>query len=226
MPPFVLRSIISTLLVVHLSIITGAMLAHRGASYLLDDMLSIVAPYTAFGNWRMDTNRLPIANNNQLEETIRIEYHQRDQPADAWVTLMPAEPSRQNRTRSLLTREQRLEQHWLQQLSGLLFYDNDEGVGQMLMTALRPKSEHGTGQMDKVRVTVAPRLSLEQHAELEINDDPTKLPEAYRPQVAYLASVIDLGDGQLSLLRQMEARRASKAISPPSKPSAGGGDRP
>ncbi len=225
MPPFTTRLFISNFLVLHLSVVTIAMLGHRGASYLHDEFLSIVGPYTAFGNWRADTNRMPIASNSQLEEIVRVEWHQRDTAGDVWLPLVPSNQSRKVQHPSVLTREQRFEQQWLHQLSGLLVYDNDEGAGQMLMAALRKEIHKGSEQMDKVRVTVAPRLSLQQYSDLEANDKLSKLAEVYPPQIAYVASILDLGDGELSLLRQMEARRASKMIAP-SIQSSGGGVQP
>ncbi len=226
MRPLSIRLLISTILILHLSIVTIAMLGHRGASYLHDDFLSVVAPYTAFGNWRADTNRMPIASNSQLEEIVRVEWHKQDTPADSWVTLVPFNQPREDQQPFGLTREQRFEQQWLHQLSGLLVYDNDEGAGRMLMAAMKKEIHQGSEQMDKIRVTVAPRLSLQQFSELEANDELNKLPQAYLPQIAYLASILDLGDGELSLLRQMEARRASKTLAPSNRSPSKGGDQP
>ena len=226
MPSFSIRILISTILVVHLSMITAAMLGHRGASYLHDNILSIVAPYTAFGNWRADTNRMPIAGSNQLEEIVRVEWHQRDTPLDVWMPLLPRNEPHQAKQPISLTRQQRFEQQWLHQLSGLLVYDNDEGAGRMLMAALKNEILHSSLQIDKVRITVAPRLSQQQYIEVEESDEPSKLPEAYQPQIAYSASVLDLGEGELSLLRQTEARRASRTLAPSKRSSSKEGVQP
>lgn len=226
MPATTIRILVSTLVVMHLAVITVAMLGHRGASYLHDDLLSIVAPYTAFGNWRADTNRMPIASSNQLEEIVRVECHRRDTPDSEWLSLVPGEPSLvQAKRQASLSRQQRFEQQWLHQLSGLLVYENDEGAGRMLMAALKNGMHPSSNSMDKVRVTVAPRLSQQQYIEVR-EGDPSKLPEAYQPQIAYSAVVVDLGDGELSLLRQMEARRASRTLTPPKRPSSKGGAQP
>ncbi len=227
MPPRLIRLLISTIIVVHLLIVTAAMLGHRRVSYLHDDVLTAVAPYTAIGNWRVDTNCIPIANASQLGEIVCIEWHERDTPADdAWKNLHETNLFSRTGKSLALAREQRFEQKWLHQLSQLLLYDNDEGAGQMLMAVLPKRDSLNATKLDKVRVTVAPRLSLEQYVELEADDDPSKIPIAYQPQVAYVASIIDLGTGKLSLLRQMEAGRASKAIEPTSRSAAGKGLRP
>lgn len=169
---------------------------------------------------------MPIASNSQLEEIVRVEWHKQDTPDDSWVTLVPFNQPREDQQPFGLTREQRFEQQWLHQLSGLLVYDNDEGAGRMLMAAMKKEIHQGSEQMDKIRVTVAPRLSLQQFSELEANDELNKLPQAYLPQIAYLASILDLGDGELSLLRQMEARRASKTLAPSNRSPSKGGDQP
>jgi hypothetical protein len=218
MPPFAIRLLLSSLISLHLGIVALAMLGHRGTSFLHDDILSFVAPYTALGNWKADINRMSIASSSALEEIVRVEGHQRDASSDIWEPLVSLDQYPPNQHPPTLTRQQRLEQYWLQQLSGLLVYENDEGAGRMLMAALKNGMRDREMQVDKVRVTVAPRLSQQQYIEVQDDEGSGGLPEAFQPQVAYSASVIDLGDGQLSLLRQTEARRASKALVP-SKPS-------
>jgi hypothetical protein len=223
MPSFMIRLLISSLLVLHLMVVALAVLGHRGASYIHDDMLSFLAPYTALGNWKADANRMPIASSNALEEIVRVEWHQRDAANDAWEPLVPSERPHRMPLSSTLDRRQRLEQYWLHQLSGLLVYENDEGVGRMLMAAVKSGMNGRAEQMDRIRVTVAPRLSQQQYIEVQSNEESNTLPDLLKPQTAYSASIIDLGDGQLSLLRQTEARRASKTLAPviPSTPKDG-----
>ena len=226
MPPASVRIAISAVLVVHLAIVSLAMLASRGAAYLHDDLLTKVATYTAAGNWRVDTNRISIANSNQLEEIIRVEWHEQGKSAEIWEPLLPLSVFNQPQSHSVLSREQRFERQWLHQLSGLLAYENDEGAGRMLMSALKKNIRQRSSLMDRVRVTVAPRLSLQQYSELDDKESVEKHPDAYRPQVAYLATIIDLGEGQLSLLRQAEARRASKVVGPLNRSSQVEGSKP
>lgn len=213
MPKRFVRILISAIVIVHLFIISVAILAHRGTSYIHDDFLSSIAFYTALGNWRLDTNCLPIASANRLSEIVQVEWHEQSAQADQWRTN-PSNLSRGlGRTALELSRSERFEQLWLQQLSGLIAFDNDEGVIQMLMglkPVLRSSSENG---IDQLRITVAPQLSIEQFEEVQANDSKAKLPEALQPRVAFSAMIIDLGDGQLSFLPQLEKHRASKSTS-------------
>ncbi len=228
MPPFLIRLLISTLVILHLAVVALAMLGHRGASFLHDDVLSFAAPYTALGNWKADTNRMPIASSNGLAEIVRIELHQRDTGDGVWIPLVPHEQPHGVSAQLTVDRRHRLEQFWLHQLSSLLVYENDEGAGRMLMAVLTNEmldraTRFDKTRVDKIRVTVAPRLSQQQYIEVHASDDSNGFPESLQPQVAYLASVIDLGDGDLSLLRQTEARRASKTVAPlkPTSPKTG-----
>ncbi|MDZ4853241.1 MAG: hypothetical protein SGI77_28465 [Pirellulaceae bacterium] len=210
-PQRFIRWLVSCVLVIHLFIIGLALMAHRGASYLHDDVLSFVAPYTTLGNWRMDFSPLPIASANQHGEVVRVEWH--NSKSDTWTAYPVIENVKSRRHHQSLNNENRLDQMWFQQLSGLLVFDNDDGVGRMLIAAMLGIQDEAKASFDQVRITVAPRLTIEQFQEIANSNDLTKLSDNLESQVAYSASIIDLGDGQVSLLKQLEERRSSKSIS-------------
>ncbi len=226
MPQPLIRLLISLVLVAHFFIVALAMLGHRGTSYLHDDVLSALAPYATLGNWRIDSNHVAIAGTNQVSERMSVEWHVRKAPADEWQAYPIVEQQKPGRVLPTLTREQRFDQLWLQQISGLLVYDNDAGVGQMLSGALKSYQRQREDSFDKVRITVAPRLSIEQYEEWKSNKTENDLPEALKPQVAYVASIIDIGDGQFSLVRELQGHRASKSLLPSKQSSSSGYKRP
>jgi len=227
--PFV-RLLISLVLVMHLFIVALAVLGHRGTSYLHDDVLSALAPYATLGNWRIDSNRVAIASTSQLSELMSVEWHERTVSADEWIKYPVVEQSKPGRESPTLSREQRFDQLWLQQISGLLVYDNDAGVGQMLSGAMKSYKQQRDDAFDKVfdkvRITVAPQLSIEQYVELKGDKNDNDLPEPLQPQVAYVASIIDMGDGQYSFIRELQGHRASKSLLPTKQSSSSGDKRP
>ncbi len=223
--PFV-RLLVTVAIVAHFFIVGLAVVAHRGASYLQDDVLSVLAPYATIGNWRVDTNRLTIASASQQGEIVRVEWHRRNAPKEEWQAFPVIRGSVPGHTTGEMSRQERLDQIWLQQISGLLFFDNIEGVGQMLAGVMNGYNTQLDKPLDQVRVTVAPRLSIEQYLERKDAQGADSLPESLQPQVAFLASIVDLGDGQYSLLPQLKEHRASKTLLPSKPANLEGGKQP
>ena len=226
MPHPFIRLLVTFALVSHFFVVAIAVVSHRGASYLQDDVLSAISPYATIGNWRVDTNRLAVASASQLGEIVRVEWHCRNAPKDEWQAFPVVRGSEPRRTTLGMSRQERFEQLWLQQISGLLFFDNIEGVGQMLAGAMKGQNNQPDKPWDQVRVTVAPRLSIEQYLERKDAHGANSLPESLQPQVAFLASIVDFGDGKFSLLPQLKEHRASKTLLPSKPANLEGGNRP
>jgi hypothetical protein len=226
---FLLQLLLSVGIVLHFGVLLATWVGQRGASYLGNTLSEYVGVYTAFGNWRADESMaLSIANESQLRETLMVEVHREGDPAEQWVRLacIHGKASSSSEDSRELVAMPSMSQRWLQQLSWLLIYGNDEGVGRLLMAALSAAGGEKSEAYDQLRVRVGPRLSIEQYDEVYHSPGDGQLPAELLPQLAYEANVIDLGEGQISLLPKLEQRRASKALLPSGVPSSGASATP
>lgn len=210
----VLKWFLSLWILFHFGVVLANGFAQRGTSFLVDAFLSNVATYSAFGNWRADTTALTVANASQLGESMQIEVHSSGDDESTWRRLSSTLPewtieSPQERA----WRAENITTRWINQLHGLLYFENDEGVGKMLSTALSREQLKLNQSIDQVRIRVAARPNQDQFDVVKNKDQSGYKPDdSLNLQTVFAANVIDLGTGQLSLLPQLEDRRVSKSL--------------
>ncbi len=95
----------------------------------MDGLLTQVATYTALGNWRADLTPLTIAGSTPLGEELTIEIHRADADEATWEKLTSIH-GRSNSTNVGVHVDSRALQRWLLQLNGLLYFNNEELVGE------------------------------------------------------------------------------------------------
>jgi hypothetical protein len=211
----VFRVFISIAILVHLCILSFSWVAQRGTSGLVNRGLTFFATYTAIGNWRPDTTPLTIASGVQLGEYVKVEVHRKDETSENWEPLGITGDGKDYKGGDFFSHAIRRE--WLQQLNGLLFYEVEEGVTRMLRDSLQADPVFAKEPIDRIRVRVAPRISPEQAISLATESKRIDSRDMSGAEIVYSASIVDLGDGQISFLPELEKRRASKSVVPNSK---------
>jgi len=220
MPPRLVRLMTSILLVVHLTIVGLSLITHRGTSDIQDDFLSFFDVYRTFGNWRMESNDLLLASSSDLSESVWIEWHPVGAGDDEWV----AWPD-QNRSPSL-NRNSIREQKWIRQLSDLIGLGVTEGASQMVISATRYHMDSGSLPVDRVRVIAAPAIPIDRYEEVQVVESMDELSEDLRPQTVFEATLVDMGKGELSILRKLDNLRVAPATNTGKKPLATKTDLP
>lgn len=210
------RSALSLFVVFHFVVLSASWFAQRGTSYFVDGILSSVADYTAIGNWRTDMTPMIIAGSTPLDEELKLEVHRAGTDDDLWdKPYSLATTGRRNTTTT---------NRWLMQLNGLLYYDNEDMVGRMVGSVLRAESAQGRASIDRIRISVAARPNQDQYEQIKNETAQTEVRNQLQSQVVYNAAVVDLGEGQVSLLPQLEQRRSSKSLMP--SPNTARGAKP
>jgi hypothetical protein len=205
------RLVISIATVFHLFMLSMDWISQRGTSVSLRQVQDRFATYLALGNWRADTTPLSIASAAQLGERIQVEVHRTHETSDAWETLAISQDDFDQASTNFYSSAIRLA--WIRQLNGLLFYELEEPITRLLREALVSDPGLSRKPIDGIRVRVAPRISQDQVAALQASGERIDWRDMSDAEVFYAASIVDLGDGQISFLPKLEERRASKSLS-------------
>lgn len=216
----ILRGVASLWILFHFVVLFSAWIAQRGTSYLLDELLTQVAPYTAVGNWRADLTPLTIAGATPLGEELKIEFHRAEAEESTWEMLSSVH-GRAKSTEAGRQVNSAAAQRWLLQLNGLLYFNNEELVGRMMTSALRAESTQRDLSIDGLRITASARPDQDEYEQLKNQTPSTEVRNRLQSHVVYAATVVDLGDGQISLLPKLEQHRASKSLVPSSEVEPG-----
>jgi hypothetical protein len=206
-----MKVVVSLFLLFHFGSLAACWYSQRDYSFLLDDYLGRVSAYVAFGNWRPDLTPLPIAGSTPLTEELKVELHLQGTDKDSWKKLTRVHPT-DNRS-SAGSPSPEVSRRWFMQLNGLLYHGNEDLVGRMMSSAVLAEAARQKGKtFDQVRITVALRPNQDQFEQLKSGAAGSETRDALQPRTFYTASIIDLGDEQISLLPQLEQRRASKSL--------------
>ncbi len=210
----IVRFVISIAIFFHLLILSIDWISQRGISAAMRQLQDRIATYTALGNWRADTTPLTIASAAQLGERIQVEVHRTNEKVGTWESLAISNDNVSKSSREAFSPA--IRNAWLRQLNGLLFYDLEEPVTRLLREALLSDPGLSKIPVDSIRVRVAPRIAQDQVVKLQAENTRIDWHDMSDAQVVYAASIVDLGDGQISFLPKLEERRASKSLSPSS----------
>ncbi len=208
----VCRVFISSAILVHFCVLAAAWVSQRGTSELLNRGLTFFATYTALGNWRPDTTPLTIASGVQLGEYVKVEVRRMNGATETWESLAITDDSQSSQSVGFMSKAIRRE--WLQQLNGLLFYEVDEGVTRLLRESLRADPVFSKVPIGGIRIRVAPRISPDQALSFAAEGKRIDSRDLSSAEIVYSAAIVDLGDGQISFLPELEKRRASRSVSP------------